>query len=856
MDCGPACLKALLEGFGIHAAYGRLREACQTDVDGTSIDEVEKAALELGLDAAQVMSPLDHLMDASADNLPAIVIIRQPSGAHHFVVVWRRVGNMVQIMDPGAGRRWTPVRRFLRDVYVHHMPLDAATWREWAQTPGFIKPLQSRMARLGAGGELLDTALSDSSAYSLAKLDAAVRMVESFASLDAIRRGKEAGRLVQTLFTGSVPIPNEYWSAHCDSSRCDTVRLRGAVLVHVTGVRQGAAPPASPELAAALSERPLSLLREMRSIVAKDGPMTPALLLVCLLASSLGVIAEAVLLRGFFDLSLDLTLSGQRMGALLGLTAFGASLLLLDGAMFMAALRLGRRLELRLRTAFLTKIPRLADHYFRSRPASDMAERSHNVHLLRQAPELAVAFTNAVLRMILIVGAIGWLYGSSAIPAALLAGLAIGIPLLAQPSLSERDLRLRSHSGALSKFYLDALLGLTAIRAHQAARAVRYEQQGLLSEWAKTGLGLQRTVTGIEAAQLGGTLLIAVWTVISGLNRGLEPGGILLLLYWVLGLPTLGRAAAAAVWQYPMLRNTALRMMEPLGAPEEPRATSSEGQIEHPVSIEFHDVTARAGGHTILDSVSLKIPAGSHVAIVGASGAGKSSLVGLLLGWSRAATGTIQINGEPLNAALLDRLRRHTAWVDPQVQIWNRSLYQNLLYGSAGQSDMDAVLDGADLTSVIAKLPRGLQTELGEGGALVSGGEGQRVRLARALLRADTRLVILDEPGRGLERATRRALLDRARTRWADATLLAITHDVADTLSFERVLVIENGAIAEDGRPSALASNPSSRFRQLLDAEDSMQHGLWTSSKWRRLRLESGSLRELRKEGVHADLRR
>src|SRR5581483_7356064 len=96
----------------------------------------------------------------------------------------------------------------------------------------------------------------------------------------------------------------------------------------------------------------------------------------------------------------------------------------------------------------------------------------------------------------------------------------------------------------------------------------------------------------------------------------------------------------------------------------------------------------------------------------------------------------------------------------------------------------------ADLDEVLARLPTGLQTRLGEGGALLSGGEGQRVRFGRAVVRGDARLVILDEAFRGLERPRRRALLERARARWRGATLLCITHDVEDTLTFDRVLVV------------------------------------------------------------------
>jgi ATP-binding cassette subfamily B protein len=135
---------------------------------------------------------------------------------------------------------------------------------------------------------------------------------------------------------------------------------------------------------------------------------------------------------------------------------------------------------------------------------------------------------------------------------------------------------------------------------------------------------------------------------------------------------------------------------------------------------------------------------------------------------------------------------------------------------------------------------------LGEGGALVSGGEGQRARLGRAMLRRNARLVILDEPFRGLDREKRRSLMERARELWSGATLLCITHDVGETLNFERALVIEGGRIVEDGSPRALANLPDSRYSQLLDAEDSVRAGMWGAAEWRRLRMDGGRVVEER----------
>ncbi|MEZ4860194.1 MAG: ATP-binding cassette domain-containing protein [Caldilineaceae bacterium] len=196
-----------------------------------------------------------------------------------------------------------------------------------------------------------------------------------------------------------------------------------------------------------------------------------------------------------------------------------------------------------------------------------------------------------------------------------------------------------------------------------------------------------------------------------------------------------------------------------------------------------------------MHSINLTIAAGEHIAIVGASGAGKSSLVGLLLGWQRAAQGEVRIDGALLTGEALATLRQQTAWVDPAVQVWNRSLWEHLRYGAptglTTEGDdlaLAQVMEQADLYNVLEHLPHGLQTPLGEGDGLVSGGEGQRVRLGRALLRPNARLVILDEPFRGLDRAKRRQLLHNARSHWRNTTFLCITHDVGETQHFGRVL--------------------------------------------------------------------
>ena len=207
------------------------------------------------------------------------------------------------------------------------------------------------------------------------------------------------------------------------------------------------------------------------------------------------------------------------------------------------------------------------------------------------------------------------------------------------------------------------------------------------------------------------------------------------------------------------------------------------------------------------------------------------------------------MDGHVLDGARLARLRRETAWIDPAVQIWNRSLLDNLRYGATGGPEtltaeaLEAVLETADLTGVVARLPAGAETPLGEGGGLLSGGEGQRVRLARALLRPEARLVILDEAFRGLERARRRTLYARTRAFWPHATILCITHDVTETLDFPRVLVIDGGRLVEDGAPERLREQPS-RYRALLEAEDALRERVWRSPRFRSVDVVDGRVRE------------
>ncbi len=874
MDCGPAALKCLLEGFGIPVSYGRLREACQTSVDGTSIDAIEVVANQLGVCAEQMIVPADHVFSDPA-NLPALVAVRHADGPTHFVVIWGRVGSWLQVMDPAVGRRWVTCDRFAGEMLRHETSVPAAEWRAWAATDDCLVPLRARLAGLGADAPtattFIDAALADEEWFGCGALDAAARLVTQVVTAHGVKRGPEAVRLLAAVLqqTRTHPdsifatIPPPYWSVLPDVHNTDASHQRlviaGAVLMRVAGRRDAgevaaAAGALAPELAAALTEKPVHPLRAFWELLRADGLLAPLAMAGALAIAVAALLIEALLFRGIFDLGGMLALGSQRLVAALALLAFTAVSIAVQLPIVGESLRFGRRVEARLRMALLRKLPHLGDRYFQSRPVSDMADRSHSIRLTRLLPAMGVHALQASFELVFTVIGIAILDPASAPLALSIAAVAIGTPIALQPIVAERDLRVRNQAAALSRFYLDALLGLVPIRAHRAEMAVRRQHESLLVDWVRSTIRLVRisTITdGVQATacvSLAAVLLVSHFVRSSGVT-----GADLLLVYWALKLPTVGHTLAGLVLRYPVQRNVLLRVMEPLAAPEAPAASRSAGAARASVSGGAHIVIEGgmvvAGGHTILRDVDLEVRPGEHVAIVGPSGAGKSTLVGLLLGWHRLAAGRVLVDGAELSDIALDDLRRQTAWVDPAVQLWNRSLLDNLTFSSPddGAPRAAAAVDGASLRSVLQKLPQGLQTALGEGGALLSGGEGQRVRLARALTQSNVRLALLDEPFRGLDRGRRSTLLADARRHWTSATMLCVTHDVADTLAFDRVIVVEDGRIVEDDSPLRLADRRS-RYRALLDAEQRVRSRMWNGEQWRRVRVDGGRVAEVSRQ--------
>ena len=839
MDCGPAALKSLFGGFGIYLSYGRLREACHTDVDGTSLEALEEISQKLGLDAAQTMMPADLILLRTSQCLPAIVAVRLPDGAPHFIVLWRVVGSWVQIMDPACGRLWIKKDRFVESLFIHEQLVPKSTAAEWMQSDSFQAGINARKKALGV--QALDW-------KDKTHLDASLRLAHALVKTGKLQPGPDALRFLALCEENPDQIPKDFRCLQLVEMDSDEVQMRGAVLISAAGGKRDAVEEVPEALRSVLNEPPPNMMRIAWSLVLQKGLLRPCFVTAALAVISLGTVFEAVLFRCLLGIGSRLQISGQRLFAVSAVLLVLLGLMGLEWASTSALMHMGRHLEIRLRMQFLYKLPRLSDRYFQSRLISDMAFRAHTLHLARDLPNLVGQLIRIGATLLWTAVGIAWFY-PHAFWAALAIAAALATPLVFMPVLKERDLRCRELSGGLGRFYLDAALGFRAIQAHGADRALTQLYQHQLRQWKVAGFRKQRTLVRAEVLQLAIIFAPLIWLVHTTVAATSNSSGLLLLIYWCLAVPVLGRQFASIAWNIPALNNTVIRFLEPLNAPEEGLQEVDSVSSANPsgVEIAMKGISVVEAGHCVLHDISLSVASGQQIAIIGPSGAGKSSLVGLLLGYYSTTEGSLQVDGEPLTGSTLGKLRRETAWIDPQVHLFNDSLIENLFYGSddATESLLDESIRGAGLVRVLPRLPSGLQTALGEGGTRLSGGEGQQVRIGRGFGRGTVRLAILDEPARSVPRSEREAYVSALRSRFEGATVLCITHDVCATLEFDRVVILDQGTIVEQGHPHELYELPDSRYRALCDREKSVSATLWSSASWRRLLMKDGGLTEL-----------
>jgi len=503
--------------------------------------------------------------------------------------------------------------------------------------------------------------------------------------------------------------------------------------------------------------------------------------------------------------------------AVVGVRVFGVSRATLRYLERLVSHDVTLRLLARLRVAVYRALVPLA-------PARLTDHRSGD--LLGRAIEDVAALEGLYVRVLgpsLVAVAVGVLLGLALLPfgawsaAAAVAGFLVSgtvFPWLARRQCLDPGRRLAGLGGELSARLVDGVQGLAELLAfgreadHASAVATvsgaAVEAQQRLTRAAALGGAFASLGADLTAVAV---LALAVPAVRSGNLDGVQLA--------VVTLVTLAAfeavAALPAAWQGAGRMHASARrlfeLVDQTPAVPEP-AVPAPAAVTPPRVLEVRDLGFTYPGESrlALDGVSLRLEPGRRVAVVGASGSGKSTLVHLLLRFWDVPPGSLVIDGGDARAWPTDRVRASLAFAAQRAHLFTGTLRANLALGAprAGDSELLAVLDAVRLGELVARLPQGLDTWIGEQGHQLSGGERQRLALSRALLR-DAPFLLLDEPTAHLDAVTERDVMREIVRAGAGRATLLVTHRLVSLDAFDEVLVLERGRVVERGRAATLA---------------------------------------------------
>jgi ATP-binding cassette subfamily B protein len=384
----------------------------------------------------------------------------------------------------------------------------------------------------------------------------------------------------------------------------------------------------------------------------------------------------------------------------------------------------------------------------------------------------------------------------------------------------------RRQEGRVSSVIQEALSAIRLVQSfgreeHESRRAAAESAKSLQASLRAAALQSRlgpavRVISGVAAVAV--TLYGAVLVV----QRGITPGELLVFLGYLRSLQSPARQLAKLSYAIGKASAGAGRLLETLG--EMPSVA------EHPAARRLRPTTGRVqfdgvsfaypGGRPILRDVSLEAGPGQVIALVGATGAGKTTLVSLLPRFYDPSSGAVLIDGRDIRSYTLRSLRESISLVLQDSLIFRATLAENIAYGrpEAARGEIEAAAAAAGVDAIAARLPDGYDTLISERGGSLSGGEKQRVGIARALLK-DAPIVVLDEPTSSLDSLTERYVMQGLERLLAGRTAFIIAHRLASVRRADLVAVLDGGRVVETGTPEELLARPGSLFGILARAQ-------------------------------------
>jgi ATP-binding cassette subfamily B protein len=383
----------------------------------------------------------------------------------------------------------------------------------------------------------------------------------------------------------------------------------------------------------------------------------------------------------------------------------------------------------------------------------------------------------------------------------------------------------RRREGRLASSLEEVLLSVQMIQSYTAEQIEDERFRQLCKRSARAGLKAARLEAGmqrmVEVLIAVATALVIFFGVREVLQGRLTPGVLLVFLAYLRALYRPVRGFSKVAERTARASAASERVMEVLNAPREIK--NSRNAIPAPPlrgEIEFDHVSyTYQDGTQALRDVSFRIPKGQRVALVGPTGAGKSTLLSLLLRFHKPTQGQVLIDRSRIKMYTLESLRKQITFLGQEPFILGTTVRDNLLYGKpdANDGELWAALDAAGLGTYVRTLPGALDAPLQSRGVSLSGGQKQRLEIARALLKAAP-ILLLDEPTTGLDARSEEEVLSSIERLRGGRTTITIAHRFHTVRTADRVLVLNQGALVEDGTPGELIGE-ASLFRLLAEIQ-------------------------------------